>query len=57
MLIFLPPIVQIFGGIVLLGAGVALHSGHEPAPAFLDALGALTLVVGGIRWRRQRRDG
>jgi hypothetical protein len=49
MFIFLPPIVQILGGIALLGAGVAVHI------VILDALGALSLVVGGARWLRKQR--
>jgi hypothetical protein len=49
MLFFLPPIVQILGGIALLGAGMAAHIG------ILDALGVLSLVVGGARWLRKQR--
>lgn len=49
MLIFLPPIVQILGGIALLGAGVATHI------VLLDALGVLSLVIGGARWLRKQR--
>jgi hypothetical protein len=51
MLIFLPPIVQILGGVGLLGAGVAVHV------VILDALGALSLVMGSFRWLRRRHDG
>jgi hypothetical protein len=49
MLIFLPPVIQIAGGIALLGAGVATHL------VILYALGALSLVVGGARWLRKQR--
>jgi hypothetical protein len=50
MLMFFPPIVQILGGVVLLGAGVAVHI------VILDAVGALSLVIGSFRWLRKRRD-
>ena len=49
MTIFLPPIVQILVGIALLAAGVATHI------AILDALGALSLIIGGARWLRKQR--
>jgi hypothetical protein len=51
MLIFLPPIVQVLGGIAVLGAGVAVHS------VILDALGGLSLAVGGARWLRRSGTG
>jgi hypothetical protein len=51
MLIFLPPAVQILGGIALLGAGAATHL------VVLDALGVVSLAVGGVRWMRKRGSG
>ncbi|HSZ41533.1 MAG TPA: hypothetical protein VK817_16375 [Trebonia sp.] len=50
-LFFIPPAIQLLISIVVLVAGVAVHS------AVLDAIGGLGLVVGGARWLRKRRDG
>jgi len=51
MLIFLPPIVQILGGVALLGVGVATHL------IVLDGLGAVAIILGAARWTRKQRDG
>jgi hypothetical protein len=51
LLFFIPPVIQTVIGIAVLGAGVALHS------VILDAIGCLSLVVGGARWLRKRRNG
>jgi hypothetical protein len=51
MFLFIPPVIQAVIGVVVLGAGVALHS------VILDAVGGLGLVVGGARWLRKRRNG
>ena len=51
MLLFIPPLIQAVLGIVILGAGIALHN------VIVGALGCLSLVVGGARWLRKRRDG
>jgi hypothetical protein len=48
MLIFLPPIVQILGGIAILGVGVAKHL------AVLDGIGAVGILLGVARRARKR---
>lgn len=51
MLFFLPPVVQILGGIVILIVGVTMHS------AIVGVIGGLALMIGGGRWLRHRRGG
>jgi hypothetical protein len=51
MLLFLPPIVQILISLGVLGAGLALHIG------IVDAIGCISLVVGGYRLLRKRGSG
>ncbi|MGH3170266.1 MAG: hypothetical protein ACRDN0_30840 [Trebonia sp.] len=51
MLFFLPPVVQILGGILILVVGVTMHS------VIVGVVGGLALVIGGGRWLRKRRDG
>jgi uncharacterized membrane protein YjjP (DUF1212 family) len=50
-LLFIPPAIQLLVSVVILVAGVAVHS------AILDSIGGLGLVVGGARWLFKRRGG